>query len=335
MPLDLLFPDLLLPQDAPAPLLAIRLPELERWLARADDVRKNDARSSTEWLGKRFGLPSPAPVAAISLAGEGERAIEGAWLRADPVHLRIANDHVRLEPSALDVRADEAAALAAALQAHFAADGLEVHVVAPERWYVRVASGHLPRTTPFDQAVGRDVYGLMPAAGGPFNWRAAMTEAQMVMAPHAVNAAREAEGKPAINSVWLWGEGSLPETASQPYALVCADDAFVRGLGEWSGAEVRPQPGGLAEIGPVREDETALASIDDLTPALRGGREGAWRRAAETLDERWFAAMKDAIARFGIVRIVMPAESGTSVATLTAPSRWRWFRARKPLTAYA
>jgi hypothetical protein len=139
------------------------------------------------------------------------------------VHLRVDHDYLKLhDASALEVTREEADELVASLQAHFAGDGLEFRVVAPERWYVRVPEGALPTTTPLPDAIGRDVFGMLPAAGEPINWRSAITEAQMMMGTHDVNARREA-GKPAINSVWFWGEGAAPasiERASRVYASV-------------------------------------------------------------------------------------------------------------------
>src|SRR5687768_12456138 len=239
MPLDLLIPDLLLPADAsPAPR-ALRLPSLEKWLARAD-VAPVPGNDPIEWLASAYGLPAPVPVAAIALAGE-EAALPGTWMRADPVHLRIDHDSLKLhDASILEVTREESAALVAALQAHFVSDGLEFHARAPDRWYVRVPVDEVASTTPLARALRRDIFGLLPTGGRRINWRSAITEAQMVLGAHEVNAHREAAGRPPINSVWLWGEGALPAEVSKPYALVYADDVFARGLGVLSGAEVRP-----------------------------------------------------------------------------------------------
>jgi len=334
MPLDLVVPDLLSPADASAALREIRLPALEKWLARADIETTADA-GMTGWLARAFELPLPAPIAPICLAGEGE-ARPGAWMRADPVHLRIERDHLALHDAAmLDVTRAEADALVAALQAHFGRDGLEFHAAAPERWYVRVPEAELPATTPLEGALGRDVFGLLPRSKGAFNWRSALTEAQMVLGAHAVNAARDARGQPAINSVWLWGEGIAPSQVKKVYALVYADDIFARGLGALSGAQPRPLPRAIGDVAGLRADESALVVLDRLTAGLRRGDESSWRKAAEDLDAGWFEELGAAIARFGRVRVVLPAQEGIRVATLTSASRWRWYRPRRPLAAHA
>jgi len=338
MPLDLLVPDLLLPHDAPAAMRSLRMPELEKWLARAD-VETVAGTGAMRWLGAAFDL-ADLPVAAIERAGEGA-AQGGAWMRADPIHLRIDHDYLKLhDASILDVQREEADAMVAALQEHFRQDGLEFHAAAPQRWYVRVPEGALPRkTTPVDDALGRDVFGLLPensAATPPrFNWRSALTEAQMVLGAHEVNTRREGEGRLAINSVWFWGEGSLPATLPKRYSLVHAQDAFARGLGVVSGAEVRSAAKSIAEIDLVGKGDTVLAVLGDLTAALRRGDTASWQATATALDAHWFAGLGDSIERFERVRLVLPAAADTRVANLTAASRWRWFRTRKPLAEHA
>src|SRR5512140_3919859 len=94
VPLDVVIPDLLLPSQAAAALREVRLPHLERWLARAD-VQRLDMQGATPWLGQRFGLAEPFPVAAVTLAAD-DAPRERLWLRADPVHLQISSEAVAL-----------------------------------------------------------------------------------------------------------------------------------------------------------------------------------------------------------------------------------------------
>lgn len=344
MPLDLIVPDLLPGAGAPAAMRALRLPALEKWLARADFARAAP-RDMASWLALEYGIAGPVPVAALALAGEGPDApgaaprgppATQAWLRADPVHVRIERGGLVMHDAAvLEVTRAEADALLAALQAFFADDGLVFHAPAPDRWYVRVPEGELPATTPLMDALGRDVFGLLPTGSGRINWRAALTEAQMLLATHAVNVAREAAGRPQVNSVWFWGDGASPGTLAPRYAAMHADDVFARGLARASGAAVHPLPGRMDELAPVREGQSAAVVVDSLTRALRSGDLDAWRERAGLLDRQWFAALGDGIGRFGTVRIVLPACGCTRVATLTAGAKWRWPRPRRPLSSHA
>ncbi len=72
-----------------------------------------------------------------------------------------------------------------------------------------------------------------------------------------------------------------------------------------------------------------------LARALRRGDEDGWLSAAQDLDRQWFGEMGAAISRFGTVRIILPTEKHTRVAMLGSASRWRIFRARKPLAHHA
>jgi hypothetical protein len=345
MSLDLLVPDLLLPPDAPAELRALRLPALERWLARAD-VERGAARTATECLAAAYGLVAPVAVGAISMAGElpppkGEGALFSlplagrGSLRADPVHMRVERDSLTLhDASVLDVTREEAEALVATLNAHFAPD-IRIHAAAPDRWYASVAADELPVTTALATARGRNVFGMLPTGKGCINWRAAITEAQMVLSGHAVNAAREAVGALPVNSVWFWGEGVAPAGLARPYSDVHACDAFAAGLAALSGARLHAVPRAPAGIDLVGTGDTALVILDDLTAPLHRVDVDAWRAKAGALDDAWFRDLGDLIARFDRVRIVLPSEKGSLVATLTPAARRRWFRRRKPLATHA
>jgi hypothetical protein len=256
-------------------------------------------------------------------------------LRADPVHFRIQRDSLTLhDASMLDVSPAEAADLIAALNALFAGD-IEFHAAAPDRWYARVAASELPATTPLATARGRNVFGMLPAGTGRINWRAAITEAQMALSAHEVNAKREPAGRPAVNSVWFWGEGVAPESLAKPYSDVHARDLFAGGLAALSGARRRGIPPGIGGVDLVAAKDTALVVLDDLTQPLHRVDVEAWRTRAEALDEAWFIDLGDAIERFDRVRLVLPSENGSRIAVLDAAARRRWFRRRKPLAAHA
>jgi len=324
LPLDLLIQGLL-PPAAPS----FRLPRLERWLARAD-LARDPAPDAEAWLAGRFGLDG-TPVAAVTLAADDAPA-EGTWLRADPVYARVQRDTMVLhDASVLEVTRAEADQLVAALQGLFGSDGFEFHAPFPDRWYVRVPEGELPRTTPLSRALGRDTFGLLPQGTGRVNWLSAITEAQMLLASHPVNIAREAARTPPINSVWFWGGGRTPHIASTPYASVYSDDPFARGLALLAGLAPQLPPARLADL-PARPGESTLVT---LAPVRQQDHEHAWKGLASLLDLEWAGSFAGALARFGTVRLVLPSEKDTVVATLESGARWRWWRRARSLTAHA
>src|SRR3954470_5770480 len=286
------------------------MPALERWIARGEQGTL-PAASATELLGRAYGFDGTVPVAAVTLAGDGHPDVR-PWLRADPVHLELVQDGVALRDAAtLDVTRDEATLLVAELQGLFASDGFEFLAPAPQRWYVRVPPGEVPTTVPLPEALGRNVFGLLPRGTGRVNWPSALTEVQMLFSTHAVNARREARGQPAINSVWFWGEGQLPGTVPSPYAIVHAEDAFARGLAILSSTRLLPVPASLADIDAVRPGESVLVVLDGPSLALRRGDVEGWRRAAEALDEAWFVPLRAALERFDHVNLFLPRRDDT------------------------
>ena len=88
MPLDLVIPDLL---AVPA---QVRMPALERWVARGERATL-PAANSIALLARAYGFEGHVPVAGITLAGDGHPDVR-PWLRADPVHLELKQDGVVL-----------------------------------------------------------------------------------------------------------------------------------------------------------------------------------------------------------------------------------------------
>lgn len=334
VPLDVLVPDLLLPPDAPESLRSVRMPALERWLVRGDATRLPH-RSACDALAASFALPSPAPVAAVTLAADAAPQ-PGTWLRADPVHVRVeANGAALHDPAILGIERDEATALVAALQAAFAEDGLAFVAPTPSRWYVRVPPGEAPTTVPLAEALGRNAFALLPRGNGSVRWPALLTEAQMLLAAHPVNERRERAGKPAINTLWLWGEGETPASVGKPYALVHANDPFATGLAKLSGTRHAELPRGFEGIDAVGAEESALVVLDAMSAPLRAGDAAAWTAAAQRLDEAWFAEMDRALPRFERITILLPTGRDTAAVHVRAQARFRWLRRSRPLAHHA
>jgi hypothetical protein len=331
MPLTLLVPHLLPGPDAPAALRELRLPAIERALARSE-TRRVEGASHEIWLTRAFGVADPAPIAAITLAHDAGPH-PGSWLRADPVHVALSAEGAVLnDASILDVTRAEADALVAALQSTFSADGLEFSAPTPDRWYVRVPAGELPRTTPLARALGRNALGLLPRGTGRINWAGVVTEAQMLLSTHAVNAERESGRRPAINSVWLWGEGEAPAKLESAFTRVHAADALSQGLARLAGATAQALPASLDDL----ESGRGVLVVDErLARAYLGGDEGAWADGARALDETWFAHIDTAAARFGGVTLVLPAARDTVIAEYSPAAKWRWLRARRTLASHA
>ncbi len=57
-----------------------------------------------------------------------------------------------------------------------------------------------------------------------------MTELQMLLHEHPVNTQRQLRGLPALNAIWVHGEGMLSDLSPAVVAAACGDDVYLRGL---------------------------------------------------------------------------------------------------------
>ena len=254
-------------------------------------------------LAGHFGC-AVAPLAAAGWRAEcGESGGDVPVLRADPVHLRVDRDCARLFAAPLlQIHSAEAAALAETLAAHLVGDGLELRVAAPQRWYLRGAALAGLRSTPLAAASGRSVVELLPQSvdgTAARHWQRLHTELQMLLHQHPVNTAREARGEPAVNSLWLWGEGALPAPRADIAVAASGDGqagelAWLRGLGAAPGdLRTAPAAGQL-----IVADQRLLDALQRADPS-------AWRDALVDIEHRLLAPLAQhwRAARIGRLQI--------------------------------
>jgi hypothetical protein len=304
------------------------LPALSALLGRGER-RVAAAQGLTDWIARSFGLEGDEiPWGALRRLGEADfPQVEGSWLCADPVHLRFARDTLVLADARdLAIGMEEADALVASLNAHFAGLG-RFHAAAPERWYLHLATDAPIRTQPLERVLGRSFELFLPQGSGAARWRALLNEAQMLLHAHPANAAREARGQPAINSLWLWGAGSLPALPAPSFDAVCADNPLVTGAARACGLAPAPLPGrapaALAAAG-------MLAVADGLHGAAACRDLSAWRAALVQLERGWFAPLLGALHAGGLRELRLSALGDEATLEVMVGGRDRWKLWRRP-----
>ena len=215
--------------------------------------------------------------------------------------------------------------MAAALDRHFAPEGVRFAAPRPTRWYMRLERPPDAEFQPPGGAAGRGAGGALPAGNEGSLWRRRMNEAQMVLHAHPVNQAREARGELAVNSVWFWGAGEPGPIPRRRFDEVVADDPLVRALARRGGARVRD----LAEDPETAGDPPGRRLVAPGPGCLRAvvGRDvESWRRELLDAEERWFRPLVDAVTTGRIRRVVVDAGLRTGESVLEAGGR----RARRP-----
>jgi hypothetical protein len=320
----------------------LALPALETLLARGRSSGLAGA-SLERWLATTFRIAAgpDLPLAALSLLGDGGDPGSGCWLEADPVHLRVHRDQVLLA-AAGKLTARESQELIAALNAHFAEDGLEFTAPVPQRWYVRLRDEPRIRTTPTAEAVGQRIESLLPQGEDGARWRRIINEAQMLLHDQPCNEAREARGELPVNSVWLWGAGQLPGIPRDaPYAAVWSSHPLATGIALTSRLQSRalPQSGPqfLEEVGSDSISRAPqLLVLDALRGALGAGLEG-WQAALKEIEARWFAPLLDGLKRGQLASLTLHALGSLRGCTVTATrfDPLKFWRAKRGLERYA
>ena len=258
-------------------------------------------------------LPRGWPVAALTRAFDANDAASSGWLRADPAYVRPDMTGARLLASgdALQLTAEEAEAFVSALRPTFGDAGMPIDAPSPARWYLR-----LPReakvsamASPAD-ALGGDLFDQLPEGPEGRRWRALLSEAQVILHQHPLNASRVAAGKLPVNSLWFWGPGVSPDHVTTPHAWVWSSEITMHALAKAAGREAQELTDGL-EYGGLYD----LRAMRDLKEVC----EYFLERAIDNVQQRIFPSF------------VIDCEDGTTW-TITRGQRWRFWR--KPMDTF-
>ncbi len=314
------------------------LPALEVLLSRS--TREPSARGDEAVEGMLFELfghtrarEADWPAAAVTHLLDAGEAKPGWYLRADPVHIRAGMREVILfDASAFAIDQTEARELAAAASAQLDEAGCRLETPRPARWYLRASEGHAVRTHPPSTVVGANLDEFLPYAEDGNRWRRLLNEVQMALHASPVNAERERRGELAVNSVWLWGAGTLPAAPAAPWAHVWSDDALALGLARLAGITGGGLPAHAGEWLSRAGPGAHLLADDRAYRCARVGDVGTWRALVATLERDWLAPLRAALKAGELESLTIL--TGRSVAhRCTRGTLRRWWRRRQPLPA--
>jgi hypothetical protein len=216
---------------------------LRREWARADRL-PDAAAGELGGLGGYFrGIGADLPAAALTrewLAGDAGDAL---WLSADPAWVQPDMNGVRLLACGrLQLSADDARALADAVQPAIDDAGLALHISTPDCWHLKLPDDTpLPAFAAPEQAMGEDLSQHLPQGAEGRRWRVLLNDIQTLLHQHPLNAQRRAHGLPPVNSLWLWGGGRLPATLSSSLKGVVSDDVLLCALAHRAGVTRHPR----------------------------------------------------------------------------------------------
>ena len=279
----------------------LRLPTLERLLARGRrESTQAEARPALQNRWQRQLLegldptldPSQYASAPVSWLGLGCEPYAGTCWHATAVHVAATTDRLQLLPVGL-IEPDEEDALADLLGRELTSADYRFEALPGGHWFLRAAADFAAVTTPVEGAFSADMRDTLPAGRDAAMIRRLMTEAQMLLHEHPINAIRAAAGRLPVNGIWCWGGGSFPAPRGPSEAFLCGEDPFLHGL-----ARLHGQSGGAASPALLEDLEArtvmvvqvaSLAGFAEewlapLPSALRAGRVGC---VTLGLESRW------------------------------------------------
>ncbi|MGA7748789.1 MAG: hypothetical protein WCA63_01445 [Gallionella sp.] len=329
----LVIPGLFLPRDFAAEVCAgLSVPALQKLLGRGHSEMLEPVPME-DLLCELFDIPSQgnAPIAPISAAFDGLAA--GCWLRADPVHLNLQRDQLLL--AGVHASSEEAAALCASLNDHFAEQGMEFFTPHPQRWYVRLNALPLMRTTPLSHVIGGDVRRVLPTGEESARWHQLFNEIQMLLYTHPLNEAREARGESIINSVWFWGGGCGKNASPQQnYDIVSSDDVLAE---MFAAAEDAPFSAWASQWRAEDCSGNQLLVWTGLRAALQRGDLAAWRPALQNFESSYAQPLWQALRSGKISQLQLDILGGDSMrrVRLTRGDTWACWRRIRRLAEYS
>ncbi len=289
-----------------------RLPALERLLARGTRLPET---TPAALLAPLFGLEAESltPAPFMRLGDTGKRDNHW-WLRADPVHLAPDRDQLVLLPGELlQAEQHETEALAQAFNDLYAADGWRLEMADALRGYLRAPKPFDAVTHDPGPIAGRPVLESMPGGPDGAALRRLMNEVQMLFHIHPVNQAREEAGKPLINSLWLWGGGSLPPATGRAPAQIAGASPLLRGLALWAERE----PAAATHGDDLGQDSLASLEARDL----------------QALERDWFAPLF-ARLKSGELDSLLLQLGGIGTSRVTPAGARRFWRRSRPISEY-
>ncbi len=328
MDCTLFIPHLLPPRELGEALWrAVDAPQLKAMLARAS--MRNDTAVDTEaWLCQHFGIARQQdwPLAPLLARGANLAAASGYWLCATPVHLETRrNALVLADPASLTITPEESTAFAATLGEHLREESVTLHAPKPNHWFLRGDTTPALTTTHLATVIGRDVRPFLPKGADSARWHRILTEMQMLLHSHPFNDAREARGQLPVNSVWLWGGGTLPPTvpAPAPFGTVWSGDATIRALAHHGGCAIEDVPARISTDN--LKNTSHFFSLESLESHLRRGDVQAWSDAVTALERDWFSPLCDALQSGAVNTLTIISHSDVSLCQFVI-QRWDQYK---------
>lgn len=265
---------------------------------------------------------------------------EAFWMCADPVHLQAGiEDLILRDAGEFELSEAEAADLVALINRHFDDRPWHLQMSSASEWHLRLSARAQLETTPLPRVMGQPINRWLPRGPDARAWLVDLTEIQMLLHDAPVNHAREARGLPVINSLWLWGQASLPAVpesgAHKAAGQICESlsnihgkGLMMKGLALRHGLQLQAVPDdatSLLELMQAGKGGVRLVCVQALEAPAAHDDAHAWMQAMQVLENDWFMPLREAVASGACRSLTLLGDEGRQFF-IDARARWRIWR---------
>lgn len=301
---------------------AAQWPQLARLAGRGSvskrpiDARQDALHAATLDALQLHDVADKYPSAAVIRTGlSGERA-DGFWLRAQPIHFAAGLDRLTTVPLRGHARLSiaEREWLTPTFVDHLQSAGFELHDGADGEWLLRSEAPLQVQTVTPEFAAANPAEDILPRGRDAGGLRRLMTELQMLLHEHPVNTQRQLRGLPALNAIWVHGEGMLSDLSVTSLPAACGDDVYLRGIYRLHDRPVKSRPTDVTAL--LTQVSGPTVAVIDVTNA-------------ETFEAQWLAPLSRALLSGAIAKLTVMFD-GWQVVTNRAAMFKLWRRDLQP-----
>jgi len=318
-------------------------PSLQTLLAKSK-FTKSSSNDINAWLCQAFNIEKQLdwPIAPLMQQWEASsqdlESNRDYWLRVDPVHLRIEQNHIMLADSHIvQLTHEEAHLFSEVINQLLANYNFMLLPLHPQRWYIRLPAKPDLQTNTLYTASCKNINNLLPAGNDSIRWHKIINEIQMLLHDHPLNQQRANRDQLAVNSIWPWGGGFMPQTKQSLYTSIWSDNHLTNALGKWSDVHCNQLPSNAITLLKAINSKNNLVVLDELLGDEKYKDAYNWRKKMLHLEQSWFNPLYTALKNHQIksLRISSLNENHSHDFLITPSSLWKFWSTIKPLYFYA
>ncbi|GKS68216.1 hypothetical protein W03_02200 [Nitrosomonas sp. PY1] len=343
MNLQILIPNLFWPDSSQPEIYGdLSLSGLEKILSKSE---KSIYPSETleAWLCKSFHVDKQKcdwPIAPIMVQNDSMNSIlpnSDFWMRADPVHLRIEQNHIMLADSQIfKISKEESQQFVQTINRCLNNERVLILPLQSDRWYLRCSEAPELETFLLSDVTCRNINDHLPIGNQSVVWHKIFNEIQMILHDHPMNQARESRGELAINSVWFWGGGVMPEARIESiFSHAWGNHEFLRALAFYSNAAWKEVPMNGEDFLQNITAGDHLIILDALYGKAQYRDAYGWRESLKKMEIDWFTPLYSALEAKKINQLILTTLDSTVTRSffITTSDLWKFWRKIKPMAS--